>query len=85
MLGAPPLGTEVTFDAHSFLTGKRTRGVIEGDSIAQIIIPQMIELYKQGRFPFDKMIKFYAAEDINQAVADSETGVTIKPVIRFDK
>jgi aryl-alcohol dehydrogenase len=85
MLGAPPFGTEVSFDLHNFLTGKRTRGVIEGDSIPQILIPQMIELYKQGRFPFDKMIKFYAAEDINQAVADSEKGVTIKPVIRFDK
>ncbi len=84
LLGAPPIGTEVTFDMQSFLTGKKTRGVIEGDSIPQIIVPQMIELYKQGKFPFDKMIKFYDAKDINQAVADSEKGVTIKPVIRFD-
>jgi len=84
LLGAPPIGTEVTFDMQSFLTGKKTRGVIEGDSVPQIIVPQMIELYKQGIFPFDKLIKFYDAKDINQAVADTESGVTIKPVIRFD-
>jgi aryl-alcohol dehydrogenase len=84
LLGAPPTGTEVTFDMQSFLTGKTTRGVIEGESIPQIIIPQMIELYKMGKFPFDKMIKFYDAKDINQAVTDSEKGIAIKPVIRFD-
>ncbi|MFO7964287.1 MAG: NAD(P)-dependent alcohol dehydrogenase [Desulfobacterales bacterium] len=84
LLGAPPLGTEVTFDMQSFLTGKKTRGVIEGDSIPQIIIPQLLDLYKQGKFPFDKMITYYDAKDINQAVEDSEKGVAIKPVIRFD-
>ena len=85
LLGAPPTGTEVTFDMQSFLTGKTTRGVIEGESIPQIFIPQMIELFQRGEFPFDKMIKFYDPKDINQAVADSEKGVTIKPVIRFDR
>lgn len=85
LLGAPPMGTEVTFDMQMFLTGRGTIGVIEGEAVPQIFVPQLIELYKQGRFPFDKMIKFYDAKDINQAVADSEKGVTIKPVIRFDR
>ena len=84
LLGAPPIGTEVTFDMQSFLTGRRTRGVIEGDSIPQQIIPEMIELYRQGLFPFDKLIETYAADEINQAVKDSESGKTIKPVIRFN-
>ncbi|MCP4751208.1 MAG: NAD(P)-dependent alcohol dehydrogenase [Proteobacteria bacterium] len=83
LLGAPPIGTEVTFDMQSLLTGKRTRGVIEGDSIPQQFIPEMIELYRQGLFPFEKLIKTYAMEDINQAVEDSEKGITIKPVILF--
>ena len=84
LLGAPPIGTEVTFDMQSFLTGKKTRGVIEGDSIPQEFIPKMIELFRQGLFPFDKLVKSYPLEDINKAVEDSEKGVTIKPVIRFD-
>lgn len=84
LLGAPPIGTEVTFDMQSFLTGKKTRGVIEGDSIPQTFIPEMIELYRQGLFPFDKLVKIYPLADINKAVEDSEKGATIKPVIRFD-
>jgi aryl-alcohol dehydrogenase len=83
LLGAPPLGTEVKFDMNMFLTGRGTIGVIEGEAVPQVFIPQLIELYKQGRFPFNKIIKFYDVKDINQAVADSEKGGTIKPVIRF--
>ena len=83
LLGAPPMGTEVTFDMQTFLTGRKTKGVIEGDSVPQEFIPQMIELYRQGKFPFDKLIKTYPLADINQAVEDSASGVTIKPVIMF--
>ena len=84
LLGAPPIGTEVTFDMQMFLTGRTTKGVIEGESIPHEFIPQMIELYRQGNFPFDKLIKTYALDEINQAVADSAKGITIKPVIKFD-
>ena len=65
--------------------GKGVIGVVEGEAVPQIFIPQLIELYKQGKFPFDKLITFYDAKDINKAVEDSEKGVTIKPVIRFDR
>lgn len=84
LLGAPLIGAEVTFGMGEMLGGKKTRGLIEGESVPQEIIPKMIDLYKQGKFPFDKMIKYYDAKDINQAVEDSEKGVTIKPVIRFN-
>ena len=65
------------------LGGRNVRGVHQGDSMPDIFIPQMIELYKQGRFPFDRLIKFYDFADINQAVDDMEAGITIKPVIRM--
>lgn len=34
-------------------------------------------MYQHGHFPFDRLIKKYAFEDINQAVEDSEKGRTI--------
>jgi aryl-alcohol dehydrogenase len=37
----------------------------------------------QGRFPFDKLTKFYSFERINEAASDSERGLTIKPIIRI--
>ena len=58
-------------------------GILEGESIPDLFIPLLIDLYEKGRFPFDKLIKTYPFEDINQAVADSEKGLTVKPVLRF--
>ena len=45
-------------------------------------IPALVELHLQGKFPFDKLISFYALSDINQAVADTESGDVIKAVLR---
>jgi aryl-alcohol dehydrogenase len=82
LVGASALGTEVTFDMNSFLFGRTVKGVIEGDSIGDIFIPQLIELWKQGRFPFDRLIKFYKLSEINEACAASESGAVLKPVLR---
>jgi aryl-alcohol dehydrogenase len=43
------------------------------------------ELYRQGRFPFDKLVKFYPFDQINEAVRDSESGVTLKPILTLPK
>jgi aryl-alcohol dehydrogenase len=64
---------------------KTVAGVIEGDAIPQLFIPKLISYYKRGMFPFDKLIKFYDFEDINQAFADSADGSVIKPVVRISK
>jgi Zn-dependent alcohol dehydrogenase len=55
----------------------------EGESVPDIFIPQLIELNAQGRFPFEKLVRFYSLDQINQAAQDSENGTTIKPVIRL--
>ena len=40
-----------------------------------------MKLYREGRFPFDRLVKFYAFAQINRAIADSKRGSTIKPVL----
>lgn len=83
IVGAPALGTEASFDVNGVMTtGKRILGIIEGDSIPDLFIPALVELYMQGRFPFDKLVKFYPLDRINEAAEDSEKGITIKPIIR---
>lgn len=78
------MGTEASFDVNAVMTaGKRNIGIIEGDSKPDLFIPVLVEVYTQGRFPFDKLVKFYTLDQINQAAEDSEKGVTIKPVIRL--
>lgn len=84
VVGAPPLGTKAEFDINSLLLGGRTiRGIVEGDSVPQVFIPQLVQLYQQGRFPFDKLVRFYSIEQINKAAEDSTSGVTLKPILRF--
>ncbi|CEF48908.1 unnamed protein product [uncultured bacterium] len=84
IVGAAPIGTTASFDMGGLMSpGKCIRGIIQGDSVPEVFIPQMIELHREGRFPFDRLIKFYSLDDINQAAADSEAGVTVKPVLRM--
>jgi len=83
-VGASALGTELSLDIGNFMTaGKTLRGIVEGDANSAVFIPQMIELYLQGRFPFDRLITFYPFSELNQAIADSEAGKVIKPVVRM--
>lgn len=85
VVGAPAMGTDASFDVNDLMVpGKTIRGIVEGDSVPDVFIPQLIELYVQGRFPFDKLVKFYSLESINQAAADSEQGITLKPIIRMN-
>ncbi len=56
---------------------------IAGDSDPQKFIPYMIKSYREGKFPFFRLIREYPASEINEAVKDSLVGATIKPLLRF--
>ena len=62
---------------------RRLVGIVQGDSIPWLFIPKLIELYKAGLFPFDKLVTYYPFEDINKAAEDSHNVAAIKPVLRF--
>lgn len=83
LVGSSALGTEGTIDIGSFLFGRTLVGVVEGQSIPSEFVPQLIEYWQQGRFPFEKLVQFYDLEDINQAMTDSESGKVIKPILRM--
>jgi aryl-alcohol dehydrogenase len=83
LAGVVPPGTEVSLNMDLIMNGRTVKGVIEGDAVPDLFIPKLIELYRQGRFPFDKMIKFYPFKDIEKAVEDMEKGLVIKPVLRL--
>lgn len=68
---------------HMMSGGRSVRGVIEGDSVPQVFIPMLADLYAQGRFPFDRLVRTYPFDRVNEAIRDAEAGVTIKPVLVF--
>ena len=84
MIGAPAYGSEIGLDTWGLLLGRKIRGICEGDAVPDLFIPKLIELYRQGRFPFDRLVRYYPFDQINQAIEDSERGRTIKAVLRFD-
>jgi len=70
-------------DVHNDLMAKQSMiGVMRG-IVPRVFIPQLVAFYKAGKFPFDKLVKFYDFNEINQAFEDSKSGATVKPILRL--
>lgn len=86
---APVAVTPNSIELNTFmdlvLANRKLIGVLMGDSVPQLAIPQLIQFHKDGKFPFEKLVKFYKFNEINQAAADSNSGQTIKPILIIDE
>ena len=84
VIGAPPFGTEVALDVNGVLAfGRVVRGIVEGESVPELFLPLLLDLWQKGRFPVDRMMASYDFDQIETAVHDAEQGTTIKPVLRM--
>jgi aryl-alcohol dehydrogenase len=84
LVGAAKPGTEVSFEVGlSLVKGWTFKTVVQGSSVPQVFIPKLIEMWREGRFPMDKLMRNYTLDTINEGFEDSKTGVTIKPVVVF--
>lgn len=83
LVGVPPRPeSSLSINLASLITyGHRIHGIVEGDSDLQTFIPQLVELYREGRFPFDRLIRTYPLAQINEAVAAQLSGACIKAVL----
>jgi aryl-alcohol dehydrogenase len=77
-------GKEITTSLGSLRWGCSLRGIVEGDSIPRVDIPELIELWKLGRFPFDQLVRRFPFSDIDHARRAALTGEAIKPLLVFD-
>ncbi|KAJ4029623.1 hypothetical protein NW761_013772 [Fusarium oxysporum] len=79
-------GASIEVDITKFkMTGKTLLGSVQGDAVASVYVPQMIQWYREGLFPIDRLIKFYRAEDVNLALKDMKVGKTVKPIILWEE
>jgi aryl-alcohol dehydrogenase len=83
LVGGAPANARFSLDHLSTLWGKRVIGVLGGGGRSGQLIPALVELYQQGRFPFDKLVRYYELGDIEHALADSKSGEVIKPILRL--
>lgn len=58
-------------------------GCCEGDSNPKVFIPRLIQLYKTGRFPLEKIVTTYPFEEINRARDDFNAHKVMKAVVRI--
>jgi len=86
-----PLGTCVVLGVGSVMTQVRTSSLLsggrclcgsaEGDSRPDEFIPRLIALYREGRFPIDRLVTRFPFDQVNEACAAASAGSVIKPVL----
>jgi aryl-alcohol dehydrogenase len=76
-------GPDAAIHPSKLALGKSVRGIVQGDAVPQLFIPKLVDLYRSGRFPIDRLVRFYAFDDINTAFADAARGDVVKPVLRI--
>jgi aryl-alcohol dehydrogenase len=58
------------------------RGIVEGDNVPTVFLPRLIDPWRQGRFPVERVMTFYDFDQIERTARDAEAGEVIKPVLR---
>lgn len=47
----------------------------------QNFVPHLITLWRRDDFPFDRLIRTYTLDEIDDAEADALSGAVVKPVL----
>lgn len=82
LVGVMPANTQIPMAVNDIVSsGITVRGIIEGDSDPDVFIPELLQYFKAGRLPFDKLVKTYPLKDINLAVEDQHKGRCVKAVL----
>jgi aryl-alcohol dehydrogenase len=81
LVGAyPPVPMELDLSAIMSM-GRRIVGVVEGGIDPRTFIPRLIEHYRAGELPLEKLVRFYPFSAIDEAFEASKSGEVIKPVL----
>ncbi len=75
--------SEMVLDWRTVLNGRTVTGVIAGDSVPEVFLPQLVGLHLSGRFPVAELITYFPFDDINKAIDASIRGDVVKPVLTF--
>ena len=81
LIGGAPARAEFTLDHTSTLWGKRVIGILGGEGRSTTLIQALIDLNRQGRFPYERLITEFQLEEVNEALEASYAGDVLKPVL----
>ncbi|OQV06175.1 Alcohol dehydrogenase GroES-like domain-containing protein [Cladophialophora immunda] len=81
-LGVPRPGSQITLPLSEFFgANKSFECHYLGNTTGQAWIPVMIQWWREGRFPIEKIVKTFPAKDALLALQGMEDGSAIKPVL----
>ncbi|KAM3498640.1 hypothetical protein MY10362_008051 [Beauveria mimosiformis] len=74
--------SNLSLHMQSFMvSGKQYFGAVQGHANSSEYIPEMIEWWRNGQFPIEKLVTFFELADYAQALKAMGSGEAIKPVI----
>jgi aryl-alcohol dehydrogenase len=85
LVGSAADGVEAPLEMRTIQQGRVVRGCIQGESVVQDFLPRLVDLYRAGQLPVDRLVRHYEFGAINEAVADMLAGHTIKAVLRIGR
>lgn len=84
LIGGPPPGTMFNVDVGAIISLSKTiRGIIEGDAAPRTFVPQLIDLWRRGQLPIERLVSSFDFDQINEAAEASTTGRVVKPVLKM--
>jgi aryl-alcohol dehydrogenase len=83
LVGSARAGIEVALEMRTIQQGRIVRGCIQGEADVQAFLPRLIDMYRTGHLPIDRLVQHYRHDEINDAVADMLSGKTIKAVLKI--
>jgi len=85
LVGSAREGVEAALEMRVLQQGRVVRGCIQGESVVKDFLPRLVDLYRAGELPVDRLVRHYEFAAINEAVADMLAGATIKAVLRIGR
>ena len=79
-----PAGEWTPNVARMLAGGRKMQGILGGSAAPQTFIPLLIDYWRQGRFPFDRLVQTFGFEQIGEAWAECYSGHAIKPVLMME-
>lgn len=81
-IGVPAPGSELKLPFDQFFTDNKVLDCFFlGDTTGKEWLPRMIQWWREGKFPIERLVKFYPVTEALQALHGMESGAAIKPVL----
>ncbi|KAL4757558.1 NAD(P)-dependent alcohol dehydrogenase [Aspergillus foveolatus] len=73
LIGVPPMQYELGIGVVQHInTGRAVVGCIEGDCVPGEAVPKLVQWYREGRFPIEKLITYFEVRELSTVPYRSE-------------